>query len=523
MIAWIVETMIATTLLMLLVLVLRKPVARQFGPGIAYALWLLPVLRLFVPPLPGAWQPSALLAPLTRASDPAPAMFAARSDLAAQPAAAFDPAVLRASLDPMPAPAGFDVLAAAWLPDAATLLAWLIGLWVAGALAFLGFHLIAHQRFCSRLLRGAQVRRTVADGRVHILETDAATGPLAFGIWRKYVAFPRDFADRYDPVERNLALAHELGHHLRGDLIANWIALVVLALHWFNPVAWRAFRAFRADQELACDALVLSGRAPALRQAYGRAIVKSAHGGAVSAACHLHSVNELKGRLRMLSHHQPKSRGRILAGIASAAALTVTGLAVTASGAGAAMPSADAPVAPQAPAAPAGPSAPVAPPAPPAPAAPDAPKVKRVVVIERKDGTDTKTETRVIRLKSDGKEIAWSSSDTVRPGKCGGAKDDAVKVETVENGKRKLVICTDRIELRAAAAAEAAKGAEGIARRAEVMALASAELGKRNALLSLTMARRTIAAQTDLAPEQKAAALAGIDEAIRELEAAAKN
>lgn len=225
----------------------------------------------------------------------------------------------------------------------------------------------------------------------------------------------------------------------------------------------------------------------------------------------------------MLSHHQPKSRGRILAGIASAAALTVTGLAVTASGAGAAMPSADAPVAPQAPAAPAAPPAPVAPPAPPAPAAPDAPKVKRVVVIERKDGTDTKTETRVIRLKSDGKEIAWSSSDTVRPGKCGGAKDDAVKVETVENGKRKLVICTDRIELRAAAAAEAAKGAEGVARRAEVMALASAELGKRNALLSLTMARRTIAAQTDLAPEQKAAALAGIDEAIRELEAAAKN
>ncbi len=111
----------------------------------------------------------------------------------------------------------------------------------------------------------------------------------------KYVAFPCDFTERYDEQERDLALAHELGHHVRGDLIANWVALVVLAIHWFNPVAWRAFRAFRADQEMACDALVLAGRAQALRHAYGRAIVKSAHGGAVSAACHLHTINEAKG------------------------------------------------------------------------------------------------------------------------------------------------------------------------------------------------------------------------------------
>ena len=225
----------------------------------------------------------------------------------------------------------------------------------------------------------------------------------------------------------------------------------------------------------------------------------------------------------MLSHHQPKSRGRVLAGIASAAALTVTGLAMTASGAGAAMPSADTPVAPQAPAAPAAPPAPVAPAAPAVPAAPDAPKAKRVVVIERKDGTDTKTETRVIRLKSDGKEIAWSPTDAVRSGKCGDTKSDAFTVETKEDGKRKVVICTDRIERRAAAAADAAKAAEAVARHAEVIALASAEMGNRQAMASLTMARRTIAAQSDLPPEQKAAALKGIDDAIRELEGAAKN
>ena len=86
-----------------------------------------------------------------------------------------------------------------------------------------------------------------------------------------------------------LAHEHELGHHRRRDLHANWAALVVLALHWFNPLAWHAFRAFPADQELANDAGVLAGREAAARHAYGRAIVKvaSPHAldGAVTATC----------------------------------------------------------------------------------------------------------------------------------------------------------------------------------------------------------------------------------------------
>lgn len=529
MIAWMVETCIATTLLMLLVLALRKPVREQFGPNIAYALWLLPVLRLLMPPLPGAWSFTEFLGGLTYTAE-APAA-------APSTQAIIDQALIQAQMD-MAGGTTATVTEASVVTVSGPSLLLVIGtIWAVGALAFLLWHIVSHTRFCANLMRKAEIRRTVAEGRVHVIETDAATGPLAFGIWRKYVAFPRDFAERYDPVERNLALAHELGHHLRGDLIANWIALVVLALHWFNPVAWRAFRAFRADQELACDALVLSGRAPALRHAYGRAIVKSAHGGAVSAACHLHTVNELKGRLKMLSKHNPKSRARVTTGIAGAAALTLAGLALTASGAGAAMTQAEAPTPPAPPEAPAAPTAPTAPEAPSAPEAPDAPeaskekRVHRIVMVERKDGKDkdgktVKHETRVIRMKGDGKEFVWTGDMDidvdVKSMKCGGSKDDAVKVETRDGDKRKVVICTDRIEMRADAAEAKAKGAEALARRAHVMAIASADMGKRHAVMSLKLARRTIEAQTELSAEQKAAALKGIDDAMRELEAADK-
>ena len=156
-----------------------------------------------------------------------------------------------------------------------------------------------HASFCRRSVRSGEPVDWIA--RVRIIESPAAPGPLAFGLLRRYVAFPSDFAARYDADERDLALAHELGHHARGDLVANWVGLAMLAVHWFNPLAWRAFHAFRADQEMANDARVLAGRPLWQRHAYACAIVKAAHGGAVSAACHLHSVRDLKGRIKMLT------------------------------------------------------------------------------------------------------------------------------------------------------------------------------------------------------------------------------
>lgn len=330
MIGWLIETLLATSMLMLAVLVLRNPVRQAFGSSVAYALWALPVLRLVLPPLPGDWRLSALVTPMVDKSMEQGVAFGVLNP-DRLPDAIASQALVEAQINLADAPLRMAMVPPVATSDGPSVMLLVVGFWVIGALAFLVYHLAAHRAFCSRIQHQALGRMQVADGRVEVIKTDAATGPLAFGIWRKYIAFPCDFEDRYDADERELALVHELTHHARGDLIANWIALVVLALHWFNPLAWRAFRAFRADQEMACDARVLAGRSAAFTHAYGRAIVKSAHGGAVSAACHLHTINDLKGRLKMLSTKK-KSRGRIMGGALSVIAVTLGGLVLTASG-----------------------------------------------------------------------------------------------------------------------------------------------------------------------------------------------
>ncbi|NTS65081.1 peptidase M56 [Sphingomonas sp. HHU CXW] len=303
MIALAVEALVASTALMLLVLALRGPVRRAFGAEMAYLLWLLPVLRLLLPPLPSGWSPLSA-API--------------SDVSGRAAVLMSPVV----------PA--DV-AALVTPDAPTsgAMPWIALLWLAGAVAILGFQLVRYLRFRARVLRSAQAVTRI--GSVEVVESAGASGPLAFGLIRRVVAFPRDFAERYDAQERELALAHEIGHHRRGDLWANWVALALLALHWFNPIAWIAFRAFRADQEMANDAGVLARAGAAQRHAYGCAIVKAAHGRALTPACHLNTINDLKGRLRMLARQRVSGR-RVAAGGAAITALAGAGLVLTASG-----------------------------------------------------------------------------------------------------------------------------------------------------------------------------------------------
>ena len=512
---WIAETLIASTALMVVVLLVRKPVRAHVDPRLAYALWALPALRMMLPPLPGAWRWSALWAPTFSRANDLP-IVAGVLNPERMPPAVLDHAVMTTL--------GYGVRLAFVPPvvtdDGAPLLALLSGFWLLGAFVFLAHHLIRHHLFCRQILRGARRVRPIAEGRVHMIESTATSGPLAFGIRRKYVAFPADFAERYDAEERTLALAHELGHHARGDLLANWAALVVLALHWFNPVAWRAFRAFRADQEMANDARVLAGRAPALRHAYGRAIVKSAHGGALSAACHLHTINDVKGRLKMLTTTR-KTRARLVTGALCAGVLTAAGLATTASGT-------QVPEAPPAPTAPLQVPVPPEPPLPdavpvlPAPPIPPAPNDTFTSVdrsVTRTTGPDGETHRheRIItrgrngtvrRQDFEGLEAALANIPEVSSGNCPVDLDAKQMVlDGTSGGKRTITICKNRIDRVAARAAETAMRAGDIQRTAY-----------RQGLAGLRHARANAETDAALSAEKRQKALWAIDTAIKTMQ-----
>lgn len=347
MIAWIAESVVASALLMAVVLALRAPVARTFGTRAAYALWALPALRLFLPSLPG-WR--GLFVPVFHIGPEHSVVGLVEPAEAARLAADV----------PLPYP---PAPAVDW-PIA------LLALWLAGALLWFGWQMLRYRLFLARALAAATL--LTRECGVDVLVTPHVDGPVAAGILRKRIFLPLDFLTRYAPAERRLALLHEGAHHDRGDLLANLAALGVLALHWFNPLAHLAYRRFRADQELACDATVLADIGMAERHAYGSALLKSASARMPGVACALSHKEELKRRLRTMA--RPGSGvARTWAGLGVVAIAAGIGLVATASGQERPMPlHSVAPTAPVAPLRPALPVAPVAPVAPPAPLPPPA-------------------------------------------------------------------------------------------------------------------------------------------------------
>lgn len=300
---WLIDTFIYTSLLIGLVLLLRSWVARHFGAQIAYALWALPMLRLILPPLVlPAWMAPAEPVAETAAAAGEPLMVI----ISDTPAAASDV--------PPPPEVGL------------TAMELLLPLWIGGALVFLGWRIVGYVRMRRELL--ADIRPVGESGKVRLVETPAVSAPVAFGIRDKVVALPVDFMALLDVRARDMAIAHELEHHRGHDLLANIAAQLLLALHWFNPLAWWGWRAMRRDQEAACDARVVAGRARSERAVYAEVIAGFAAGEhlalAAPMACPVLGEKSIIHRLRSLTMDDISTRRRRI-GIT---AITTTALAL---------------------------------------------------------------------------------------------------------------------------------------------------------------------------------------------------
>ncbi len=359
---FLIETFVWTGALIALVLLIRRPVARYFGPNLAYALWALPMARLLLPPLE------------------LPAWLAPQAGLAVSV-----PGNLLIQFEPAPPSVG-DPSAA--IPSVSILnslggLPWVeigLAIWIIGAIFFLALRYNGYRKMRAEVLKEAvEVGR---EGEVRLVETPATTAPLAFGIRDAVVALPPGFMAQPNRQARDLALAHELAHHKGRDILVNFAVQPLFALHWFNPLGSMGWLALRRDQEAACDARVLAQYEPQERASYAatyaQVIASFAAGPKVALAapmaCPVLGEKSIIQRLRSLkmSDVSPSRRwaGRALIG-AAVVTLPLTATISYAEGA--------APAPPVAPAPPAAPmvsvSAPLAPvpPAPPVPPAALAP------------------------------------------------------------------------------------------------------------------------------------------------------
>lgn len=154
--------------------------------------------------------------------------------------------------------------------------------WFAVASSFILLRMLGSFRFSRRLRRLPQnTDPRLIDALNHhtanpppCIETDLVRTPALTGVFAPRLLIPIGLADRLTGTELRFVIAHELAHLRRRDVLVGWIAWLIAAVHWFNPIAWLAVARFHAERELACDAAVLSQTRDHDRLTYGQTILR---------------------------------------------------------------------------------------------------------------------------------------------------------------------------------------------------------------------------------------------------------
>ena len=212
-------------------------------------------------------------------------------------------------------------------------------IWLLGAAAVVLHALVRHRalsRWAERQeevedprLREAVKRAGRAMGvarRVPVLVAPFLSTAAVFGWSRPRLLIPPAMLDAMSALELRMVLLHEMAHIRRADALVNWAITAVQAIHWFNPLAWRAMKRFRADREMVCDEMALRHVSGDERTLYGATLVKllslfSRMGIPASLVPVLEGKQHIKRRIQMITNPRRMSRvaqagaGALLAGL----------------------------------------------------------------------------------------------------------------------------------------------------------------------------------------------------------------
>ena len=134
-------------------------------------------------------------------------------------------------------------------------------IWSAGALIFLLAVIISYFRFLCRKNKNSVI---ISDNKIfsevknelkiskHIGLKAAADikYPMLVGVLFPTVYIPcREIPDD----NMRMVLLHELTHYKRKDLLVKWFAILVNAVHWFNPLCYLACANLSEACEVSCD------------------------------------------------------------------------------------------------------------------------------------------------------------------------------------------------------------------------------------------------------------------------------
>ena len=171
---------------------------------------------------------------------------------------------------------------AASMPDSITnaVSTWTV-VWAAGVLVCAVFFSLAYWKCRKEFQTSIPVGNDFTENwlsvhqqgrRISIRQSGRFSAPLTYGVLHPVILMPISTKwEKTDSLE--YVLAHEYVHIRRFDSIRKLVLIVVLCVHWFNPLVWVMYILANRDIELSCDEAVVRFFGENTKAAYARALI----------------------------------------------------------------------------------------------------------------------------------------------------------------------------------------------------------------------------------------------------------
>lgn len=163
----------------------------------------------------------------------------------------------------------------------------LYAIWTFGVFITFSYHVIKHYRFCKTIKRFT--KPLVDQSKLELLHKNqqqlkiyasitcsvcsSIGSPITLGLLHPVIILP---SYPYTEEELDYMLRHELIHIKRKDILMQWLLLICLSLHWWNPIIYLFIRLWKDFCESSCDSIVLNQASPTERMEYSKVLLKTA-------------------------------------------------------------------------------------------------------------------------------------------------------------------------------------------------------------------------------------------------------
>ncbi len=280
------------SLMVVVILLLKKAVGNRLSPQWHYGVWLLLLIKLLLPfSISSSLSMNNLLVHIKPVHGPV-----LQQVESASPDNPFDINGDTDALESQPLeiiekdqqnPISVPVETQNW-PHRIKITNWEVGggLWLIGMLSILFFYLYSY----SKILRDIKtVGRPLEDWiqqefllllkekrpiqKVNLQGVQGFSQPFVIGIFHPTIILPLEAIQNLEASQLRAILRHEIEHIKWQDHGIRVLMLIAQAIHWFNPLIWFSFDRMIKDCESACDARVIKEYDEEMRREYAATLL----------------------------------------------------------------------------------------------------------------------------------------------------------------------------------------------------------------------------------------------------------